>query len=64
MTVVVNAQADALDGDKLTDGMGEVGHESPVAAMTDAPKGWQCVNKPEFSTGRHSEPVIPLAAFN
>ena len=24
--------------------MGEVGHSTPVAAMTDAPKGWQCVN--------------------
>lgn len=58
MTVVVNAQADARDGDTLTDGMGEVGHATPVAAMTDAPKGWQCVNKLEISTGHHNEPVI------
>ena len=25
--------------------------------MTDAPKGWQCVKKPEFSTG-HQQPGI------
>jgi len=32
------------DGDISTDGMGEVEQASAVAAMTDAPKGWQCVD--------------------
>lgn len=38
------AWMDTHDGDISTDGVGEVGLASPVAAMTDAPKGWQCVD--------------------
>ncbi len=34
------AWMDTPDGDRSTNGMGEVGLVSPVAAMTDTPKGW------------------------
>lgn len=57
---MVSAQTDASDGDTLTDGMGiEADPESPTTAVTDAPKGWQCVNKQEISTCHHNNSVAP-----